>query len=94
MLRWFAEEGWIAALSILNLALALFTYVGKIQQDRRIKTIELRFQGLLERITAAYQKIDTVDRRVTGKLEVGNEEPTKLKKAIKKIKNPEDFDDK
>ena len=93
MLRWFAEEGWVAVLAVLTLVLSVLTELKTYWHEQRIRSIEVRFQGILERITAAYQKIDTVDRRVTGKFDVGNEDPTKLKKALKKIKNPQDFDD-
>lgn len=93
LIRWFVQEGWVAVLAVLNLALAGFICWSQMRQDQRVRSIEIRFQGILERITVAYQKIDTVDRRVTGKFDAGNKEATKLKKALKKVKNQEEFDD-
>jgi hypothetical protein len=93
VLQWFSSEGWVAVLAVLNLVVVGLVAYDQFRQDRRIRSVEIRFQGILERITAAYNKIDTVDRRVTGKLEVGNEDDTKLKKAVKRVKNPQEFDD-
>jgi exonuclease VII large subunit len=90
--RWFWTIGWLPVLACLNLGLVLLELLNRHRQDSRIRALELRFNGIMERLTGAHQKIDKISGRITKEFE-GNVDKTKIKKATKKVKDQHKWDD-